>query len=350
MLENSRPSGGGGSGWRLRPHFWTLVPRLAHSLRPVPAPPGEPWQTVVEDPVVGPVRLTGRLRRRPRGAGLVVLVHGLGGTCESHYILRGAVAAERAGLSCLRLNLRGADHGGEDFYHAGLTADLHAALASPELRQFQHVHLLGYSLGGHLALRYATEPGDARLVRVAAVCAPLDLGLSQHEIDRPGGWLYRRYLLRHLARLYAAVAARRPMPLSAAAAARLRKLRDFDELVVAPRHGFTGAEDYYARASVAPRLGSLRVPALLVNSAGDPMVRARAVQPFLGRPVPGLLVRWVADGGHVGFPSGVDLGLGETPAPGNPQQCGDVEEGAATADGRQRMRVDDQVIAWLQYG
>jgi predicted alpha/beta-fold hydrolase len=342
--------GGGGGGSRLWPHVWTLLPRLSHALRPVPAPPGEPWGTVVEDPVVGPVRLTGRLHRGAASGGLVILVHGLGGTCDSHYILRGAVAADDAGLSCLRLNLRGADHSGEDFYHAGLTADLHAALASPDLRRFERVYLLGYSLGGHLALRYASEPGDARLVRVAAVCAPLDLGLSQREIDRPGGWLYRRYLLKNLAGLYAAIAARRPMPLPPAEAARLRRLRDFDELVVAPRHGFSGAEDYYARASVAPRLGALRVPSLLVNSAGDPMVRARAVRPFLEAPVPGLAVRWVADGGHVGFPSGVDLGLGgEGPVRRNRRRGGGVGESAAGAAPR-RPRVDDQVVAWLLHG
>jgi uncharacterized protein len=344
---------------RLGPHLWTVVPRLRHSLRPLPEPPGVPWQTLLDDPDVGPVRLTGRLhlpgmaegaregddgaqvaapaaaaggRRAGAAVGreMVVLLHGLGGDIDSHYMVRGGSAAAAAGLACLRLNLRGADGRGADFYHAALTADVHAALASPELRPFARIYLLGYSLGGHLALRFATEPGDPRLAAVAAVCAPLDLARSQSAIDSRAAWLYRRYLIARLVRLYAAVAARHAVPVPVAAAARLRRIRDFDDRVVAPRHGFAGADDYYARASVAPRLHHLRVPALLVNSAGDPMVKASTVRPIVERPVPGLEVRWLARGGHLGFPAGLDLGFGDRFASGT-------------------RSVDEQVVAWLRW-
>jgi predicted alpha/beta-fold hydrolase len=377
-------------GW-LWPHFWTLAPRLRHMARPEPVPAAEPWQATVADPVVGPVRLTGLLRREAAGVPsngdaastrgevfegndggsgeLVVLVHGLGGTIGSHYMRRGAGAAQAAGLSCLRLNLRGADFSGEDFYHAGLTADFHAALASPDLRRFRRIYLLGYSLGGHLVLRYATEAGDPRVVAAAAVCAPLDLGRAQEAIDAPGTWLYRRYLIANLTRVYAAVAARRPLPLAVSAVARMRRLRDFDEHVVAPRHGFTGAADYYARASVAPHLGTLRLPSLLVNTIGDPMVRASAVRPALDPPALRLHVRWLADGGHVGFPAGIDLALdgGEPPqeqAQRRPERRSPVPLGSQGQDGLHRsgerivplapgapaarMGVDGQVIAWLR--
>ena len=345
--------------WPGQGHVWTVGAKLRQWVRPLAAPPAEPWQAVVEDPVVGPVRLSGRLHRGAATADgaesdeLVVLLHGLGGTIDSHYMPRGALAAEAAGLACLLLNLRGADYSGEDFYHAGLTADVHAALASPALRAYRRIYVLGYSMGGHLALRFATEAGDPRVARVAAVCAPLDLGRSQAAIDGPNRWLYRRYLLANLARLYATVAARRPLPVPVAEVARLRTIREFDERVVAPRHGFAGADDYYARASVAPRLGQLRVPALLVNSLGDPMVAAHAVLPVLARPAPRLAVRWVAEGGHVGFPRGVELGLD---AGGNGGGNGGGEAGAGrSGDGGARpggaagpRTIDAQVIAWLR--
>jgi predicted alpha/beta-fold hydrolase len=278
----------------LASHLWTVWARVRHQLRGRRAPPAEPWQGRVEDPVLGPLRLTGRLRRvaggdgeeAPDDGGLLILVHGLGGSTESHYMVRGALAAEAAGLACLRLNLRGADHLGEDYYHAALTADLHAALASPEVARYRRIYVLGYSLGGHLALRWATEPGDPRVASVAAVCSPLDLERAQEAIDGPAGWLYRRYLLRHLMRIYTAVAARRPVPLPVADAARLRRLRDFDQQIVAPRHGFASADDYYARASVGRRLAHLRLPALLANARHDPMVVAAAVRPAVAPPPP----------------------------------------------------------------
>ena len=295
-------------------HYWTIAPRLRHGLRSQAAPAARAWATSLADPVTGRVPVTGWLRERsaeePGGEELVVLVHGLGGSTESHYMVRGALAAEAAGLSCLRLNLRGCDRQSHDFFHAGLTADLHAALASPELERFRRLYLIGYSLGGHVVLRLASEAADPRVAGVAAVCAPLDLSLSQQALDKPVRWPYRRYLLSSLVDIFAAVAARRPQALTAAQVARIRTIREWDDRVVAPRHGFADAGDYYARASVAPRLGELRVPALLVNSEGDPMVPAKPVRAVLKGPSPNLEVRWVKGGGHVSFPRRLDAGLG----------------------------------------
>jgi uncharacterized protein len=278
----------------LMPHLWTVSPRIRHAVRPKLAPESRPWESQA-----GHVRLTGRLRELP-GEDLLVLVHGLGGSIDSHYMVRGAKAAEAAGLSCLRINLRGADRGGDDYYHAGLTGDLHAALASPEVGRFRRIWMIGYSLGGHVALRLATEEADPRLEAVAAVCAPVDLALSVVEIDSPGFWLYRRYLLRSLSDIYRAVAARGPVPYPVERLGEIRMIRDWDDRIVAPRHGFADAADYYARMSVAPKLPELRVPALLLNSECDPMVPARAVRPAL-RESPNLQVEWVR-GGHVSFP------------------------------------------------
>lgn len=291
-------------------HLWTIGPRLRHAVRPLACPESRPWETTLSDPKVGPVRLTGHLREVPGAEELVVLVHGLGGSIDSHYMPRGAAAVERAGLSCLRLNLRGADRLGEDYYHAGLTADLHAALASPELRRYRRLYVLGYSMGGHVTLRLATEPAestDPRLAAVAAVCAPVDLARSQREIDAPALWVYRRYLLANLGSLVAGVVARRrPVPFPVEILGKIRTFREWDDRIVAPRFGFADAADYYARASAAPLLGSLRVPALLLNSELDPMVTVRSVRPALAGASPRLTVQWLR-GGHVGFPrEGID--------------------------------------------
>jgi predicted alpha/beta-fold hydrolase len=305
-------------------HLWTIAPRLRHALRPFGCPESCAWETVVDDPQVGRVRLTGRFREMPGSEEAVLLVHGLGGCIDSHYMPRGAAAAEAAGLSCLRLNLRGSDRLGEDYYHAGLTADLHAALASPELARYRRLYVLGYSMGGHVVLRLATERVDPRVAAVAAICAPVDLARSQAEIDAPPFWIYRRYLLTNLKNLYAAVAARRPVPYPVERLDEIRTFLQFDDRIVAPRHGFASAADYYARASVASRLAHLQVPALLLNSELDPMVPARSVRPALAGASPLLRVAWLRGGGHVTFPRGLDAGLGE---------------GAG---------VDAQVIGWLR--
>lgn len=287
-------------------HVRTVVPRLRDALAPVAEPPSRPWSLVVEDPRIGPVRLTGRLSDPEDNVGgaprpLVLLIHGIGGSVDSPYLRRAAAAALAAGWAALRLNLRGADRAGEDYYHAGLSSDLHAALASPELAAFAPLYALGFSLGGHLVLRMATEPTEPRLAAVAAVAAPLDLALCAEAFDRPGRALYRAYVLAALRTQYAAVAARRAVPLPPEEARRVRYIQEWDEKVVAPRHGFAGAQDYYRRVSVGPRLGDLHLPALLASALDDPMVPPAAVEPALAAAPPALEVQWLAAGGHLGF-------------------------------------------------
>ncbi len=294
---------------RFAGHYWTIAPFVQAALMPRVAAPARPWSTALSDPQTGDVRLTGFFAPpSAKGSGLLLVVHGLGGSAESAYMTAATHAARSAGLGCLRLNLRGADRGGDDFYHAGLTADLDAALASEELREIERIFVLGYSLGGHLVLRYATGAPDPRVCAVAAVCAPLALDASATAIDRPERWIYRQHVLRGLLEIYQSVAARRRVPLPLAAARRIRSIREWDHRIVAPRHGFDSAEHYYSEVSVAARLAGLKVPALLVQAEHDPMVLAETVRPALTAAPERLEVHWVENAGHVGFPRDVRLG------------------------------------------
>lgn len=228
-------------------------------------------------------------------------------------------------MDTLRLDLRGADPLAGDFYHAGLTAELHAAVADRAFAGYERIAVLGYSMGGHVALRYAAEVEEPRVTAVAAVCAPLDLRTVSEQFDRPSRSLYRYWVLRHLRRCFAAIeAAGSRLPHPYAVVRQARTFRAWDALTVVPRFGFADPEDYYARASAAGALGGLRVPALLVASEIDPVITPRAIEPYLpahaevgkmpadlaraphraasgGRPASFTLL-WHPDAGHVGFP------------------------------------------------
>ncbi len=289
-------------------HFWTIMPWARTTFLSRHDPPSRPLTVVVPDETWGSVRLSGRWHAVPHDDRLVIVVHGLGGCSESHYARRAAHAVAPAGLSCLRLGLRGADRSGEDLYHAGLTADLEAAIASEAASKYERIMLLGYSLGGHIVLRYACSPTDERVRAVAAVCAPLDLESAVDAFDRHTPRPYRWHVMSSLRSTYAAIARRGRGALPVSETARIRTIREWDERVVAPRFGFRDAHDYYETSSVGPVLRGLRVPALLVASEGDPMVRPETVRPSLTG-APGLLdTRWVNRGGHVGFPGRLDLG------------------------------------------
>ncbi len=306
----------------LRGHFWTLAPFLRHSLAPPQAPRWTKWETSLEDEVVGSLSLRGRLSRTEASDTLVVIVHGLGGSATSYYAVKAAQAAARAGLDSLRLNLRGADRLGEDFYHAGLTDDLEATLRSAALKSYARILLLGYSLGGNMVLRYLAGNPDPRVRAAAAVCSPIDLEKGARAIDKPHRFFYRRHMLRGLKEIYREVAARRDVPLSVGRAMRINTIEQWDEQVISPRHGFGGAQDYWAKTSACTILGDIRTPTLFVAAERDPMVLIDTVRPWLGK---GTTLRRVItnQGGHVGFPQKVDLGIGS------------------------RGTVDDQVVRWM---
>jgi predicted alpha/beta-fold hydrolase len=262
------------------------------------------------------VHVLGRIRHRSDSRTIVVIVHGLGGYSESYYVLAAAAWAERMGFASLRMSMRGAAGDGGDIYHAGLYTDVHDAVCSSELDRYERVVILGYSLGGHICLRYATSGSlDPRVRAVAVVCPPLDLDRAVTAIDRPRSCVYRMNILAALKAMYRATAARRPMPLPVRDALRISTMREWDTRIMTRRFGFASAEAYYANESAAPHLRNVAVPTLLIASEADPVVPIDTVRPALEPPYrsPLLEVKWLPKGGHVGFPSELSLGFGPVP-------------------------------------
>jgi len=218
-----------------------------------------------------------------------------------------------SGIATLRVGLRGTNGEAPDFYHAQLTVDLHAALAHPALASYTRIFVAGFSLGGQMTLSLATESVDERVVAVAAVCPPLDLAAAQQHLDGQRFSVFRPYVIKRMRGQYrriceVAQARGVELPLALSDIHLIRSVYAFDEHVVVPRYGFGSVSRYYAEASVGPRLGALRVPTLIVATPHDPMVPFDSLQPFLEHPPPQLTVR-VTQGGHVGFPRRLDLGM-----------------------------------------
>jgi uncharacterized protein len=289
-------------------HLWTIAPALVGRLRR--PPPAEPWKLSFRDDRLGEVGLAGWLHRGGDGRRAALLVHGLGGSADSAYLPPVATVLAADGWTVLRLHLRGADRRGDGLHHAGFTDDLPRVMAEPPFAAAATIAVVGFSLGGHLALRYAAEGADPRLAAVAAICAPLDLDAGAAALDAPRRALYRRYLIDGIQQVYAACAARHAVPTPVERAARAATIREWDGLVVAPWFGFASAEEYYARMSVAPRLGAITTPAWIVASEGDPLVPVATVRRALGAISGSTELTWTPRGGHVGFPADLDLGRG----------------------------------------
>ncbi len=295
---------------RLMGHLWTVGPSVYSTMTEEECIDGEPWCVRVPNDRGEPILRSGRLEEVEGSRTLVVILHGMGGTVERGYCVLAARWAERMGMSHLRLALRGADGVGMDLHHAGFVDDLGPILSHFSRERYDTVALVGYSLGGHVALKAALEGVDDRLSAVCAICPPLDLAAAQEAIDGPGGWVYRRYLLRGLKCAYRAIASGGQVPTPLKRIEVVNTLREWDSLTVVPRFGFRDVDDYYESQSVGPRLKDMEIPALVVASPGDPMVPAQSLRGPLAHASPSVVVRWVHDGGHVFFPPNTELGLG----------------------------------------
>lgn len=306
-------------------HAQTLLGRASRARRARSGP--EPERVRIDTPDGDFLDLHIRpLASRPRA--VCLLLHGLEGCARSGYIVTTAEALAQRRILPVGLDFRSC---GEEpnrtagSYHSGRTDDIVTALAW--LRE-RHPALpraaVGFSLGGNALLVHLGCPGvDERhsgdaagrpdvavdLSAAAAVSVPFDLAACAAALERGINRLYGRFFLRTLREKARAKAARFPGLVSPEAAS-ARTLREFDERLTAPVHGFAGADDYYARCSSARFLDSVTVPTLLIQASDDPLVPAGSVPRARIAANPHLTLELTPRGGHVGF---VDRSRGAGP-------------------------------------
>ena len=212
----------------------------------------------------------------------VVLVHGLQGSSSSQYIVGNANRLWRAGCNVIRMNMRNCGNTAAltpTLYHSGMSGDVTAVLRWAIARGSRRVVLAGYSMGGNLVLKAAGELGTQappQLAGVVAVSPPMDLGESADALHRPLNRVYEWRFLRGLRGSYRRKVELFPATYNVAALRGVRSIRDFDEVVMAPKCGFTGADDYYARAGAACVMERIAVPTLVLHALDDPFIRLTA--------------------------------------------------------------------------
>jgi predicted alpha/beta-fold hydrolase len=245
----------------------------------------------------------------------VVVVHGIGGSAESRYVLRAGVALHRAGHHVVRLDLRGAGASIPDapsLYHAGLSEDFdHVIAFLAQDARVAGVAILGFSGGGTMALKRAgqwAERAPAALRGIVSVSAPLDYTRVAAWMDGIARLPYRFHVLRGLTEGARAFARTHPSRVSyrPSDVKRMGRFRDYDSTVIVPMHGFPDVDDYYARAGAGPWLGGIRVPTLLIHAADDPMVPRHTVEPWLKNASSAVDVVLTPHGGHIGWLAGFD--------------------------------------------
>ena len=287
------------------PHTMTLFPRYWPRLGLLSEMPAEARLFTVSphSRILGICHWQPEAKRHPT----LVLVHGLEGCADSHYMLGLARKAWRAGCSVVRLNQRNCgdtEHLTPTLYHGGLSGDLRAVVEELSSRDgIEALWMAGYSMGGNLVLRMAGEIGEGpgALKGVMAVCPNIDPEACIIALEQRRNWIYHHYFvssmkdrIRRKARLF-------PGKYEVARLPRIRTLREFDGTYTAPDGGYGSAEDYYERTGARHVLGAIRVPTFIITAQDDPFIPYQIFAASALRDNPWIRLVAPAHGGHCGF-------------------------------------------------
>jgi predicted alpha/beta-fold hydrolase len=80
-----------------------------------------------------------------------------------------------------------------------------------------------------------------------------------------------------------------------------RSIYEYDEVFIAPRNGYRGAEHYYAENSSKNFLSEIRCPTLLIQSLDDPWIPEQAYREAASCSHEFVHPLLVQGGGHLGF-------------------------------------------------
>jgi hypothetical protein len=242
----------------------------------------------------------------------LLVLHGLGGSDASPYVVSTGRLAHRRGWHVVRMNMRGSGDGEALCplpYNAGLDTDLLAAL-SALASLAPRIGVVAFSLGANLALLMLgrrREHLPPALGGVAAICPPLDLSACADALEARGNGLYQHYFMQMLTESYRRRHRARPDLFAEGRERGLRTVREYDDRITAPFGGYESAAQYYERSSAGPWLASIDRPALVLAAHDDPMIPVPSVAGWTLSP--SVRREILPTGGHVGF-------VGRSQAPG----------------------------------
>jgi len=236
---------------------------------------------------------------------LVIISHGLEGNSRRPYMRGMASAFFSEGYDVLCWNFRGCSEEINKtaiFYTSGSTYDLQTVLDYAG-GHYEEIHLVGFSLGGNLTLKYLGEERerDPRIKKAVAISVPLHLESSCEKISRGENIIYSNKFLRTLKEKIKLKALAFPKDIDLNLLGSVKTLKDFDDVYTGPLHGFCDAHDYYEHCSSLYFLEQISIPVLILNALNDPFLSPKCFPVHLGEKLENIFMEFPQQGGHVGF-------------------------------------------------
>lgn len=246
---------------------------------------------------------------RNQGHGpLVLILHGLEGSIESHYAKGMLQTISKHGWRGAFMHFRGCS--GEPNrlprgYHSGDTNDVQFVVQQILKREPNlSIAAVGFSLGGNVLLKWLGETnGNNPLKAAIAISVPFELQKAASHICKGFSKFYQWYFIRCLRESIARKLSRTQLPLDSSVLSTISTMYDFDDKITAPLHGFASVEEYYSVASSRQYLRDINVPTLIIQAKDDPFMPEDVI-PTPSEISPQVELEITEMGGHVGFVTG----------------------------------------------
>jgi len=245
----------------------------------------------------------------------VIVIHGLEGGSDSNYIHTIAELLNKNNYDVYAFNMRGCS--GEpnkllSSYHSGKTEDLLAVINHIEIHKtYKQLHIVGYSLGGNLAIKFMGEFADkmpAIIKSAVTISVPCDLKGSTVAIAKWDNTLYMKGFLKTLKEKTIEKISRFPEAnINKDKVLAAKNFFEFDNLVTAPINGFKDAEDYWKQSSCKQYIKKIKHQTLLITSEDDPFLTESCMPIAESENHKYFTFLQPKYGGHIGFVQGFNM-------------------------------------------
>ena len=247
--------------------------------------------------------------KRARNDKLILILSGLEGKSNSLYSRAAIKYFFKNSWDCVCLNYRGCS--GEpnlrlNGYHMGASDDVKTSVDYIVKKyNYKDIVILGYSLGGNLALKYLGEQAQSLPKQIKASISfsvPMVLKKSNERLNKWYNWHYLKWFMIPLN--FKANRKKRQFP------QQLKNYRgffmsgnfvNFDTYFTAPANGFKSVEEYWKKASSKPFLDKIKIPSLIINALNDTFISKQCFPYDEANNNPKLFLEINKLGGHCGF-------------------------------------------------
>ena len=242
---------------------------------------------------------------RPHSNGLVILLHGWGGSSQSTYIRTTGRSLYQSGFDVFRLNFR--DHGPSHHLNTGI---FYAVLLDEVFDAVSQIcaaaskapcFLIGFSLGGNFALRIARKCADqpiAGLKQVVAISPVLDPDKATDRIDNSSFIL--KYFLKKWRRSLSIKQRLYPEHYDFSSLLKIDNIREMTEQLLGRYSSYDGARAYFEKYTLVDgQLSGITIPTTIITAKDDPIIPVEDFYRLRTSPSTRLIIQ--PFGGHNGF-------------------------------------------------